>query len=89
MNRVVEQESKNEVAKGNVRTFERAGVLTLQTSIFDPVKTGLIAPKKIPVIISRLDVCADCGTLYCVEIDKVEGLATPNPRGDDHTKRFL
>jgi len=88
MNRIIEQESKQELAKGNIRIAEKVGVLTLQTTIFDPGKTGLIAPKKFPVIVSRMDVCADCGAVYCVEVDKIEGTATPQIRRNDHSPKF-
>jgi len=87
MNRVIEQESREELAKGNIRTAEKTSVITFQTTIFDPSKGGLIAPKKFPVIISRLDICADCGALYCVELAKIEGTATPQVRRDNHPQK--
>ena len=80
MARVVEQEVKAELAKGNVRIAEKVGVITFQTTIFDPGQVNIIAPKEFPVIMSRFDICADCGTFYCVEVDRAVGKATPEIR---------
>jgi len=82
--RVVEQEALLELSKGNVRPEGKPGVITIETAIFDPgAKGGIIMPREFPVIRARLDVCADCGSLYCVEVDKVTGKATPQIRRDD------
>jgi predicted ATP-dependent serine protease len=86
MNRVIEQEAMAEAVKGNTKTMEKVGVISFQTTIFDPKTASIIAPKEFPVIITRFDVCADCGILYCVELDKGIGKATPQIRRDDHMR---
>lgn len=89
MVRIIETESMEEASKkGGVMSVEaKTGCLTTQTAIFDPSKVGVIAPKKISVIAARYDICAECGTLYCVEVQKGEGTATPHTRRDDFQHR--
>jgi hypothetical protein len=84
MNRVIESEVKQEESKGNLRVGTKAACIIVNTPIFDPTKTDIIAPRKIPVITALIDICSDCGTLYCVEVNKDEGTAHPEVRRDDH-----
>lgn len=85
MIRIIETESREQASKGGgtIGPGAKTGCLVTQTAIFDPTKTSIIAPKKIPVILARYDICADCGTVYCVEVQRTEGAAAPQVRRDD------
>lgn len=85
MVRVIETETREEASKegGAIGIDTKTGCLMTQTGIYDPTRTGIIAPKKIPVIMARYDICADCGTVYCVEVQKSEATASPQTRRDD------
>jgi len=87
MVRVIESEINEEASKGNVGVVIKTGCIITNTAIFDPTKTSIIAPKEFPMIMARFDICADCGTLYCVEVQKGSGRAEPQVRRDDH-KQF-
>lgn len=89
MVRIIESEAREEASKkgGAIGIDTKTGCLITQTGIFDPTKAAVIAPKKIPVIMSRCDICADCGTLYCVEVQKGEMTATPQTRRDNFEQR--
>lgn len=87
MIRIIETEMREQASKGKVGTEIKTGCFVTQSAIFDPAKTAIIAPMKIPVIMARYDICADCGTLYCVEVQKSEGSATSQTRRDDFEHR--
>jgi len=89
MVRIIESETREEASKrkGAVGTEAKTGCLITQSPIFDPTKAAIIAPKKISIIMARYDICADCGTLYCVEVQKSEGSASPQTRRDDFRHR--
>lgn len=81
INKIVEQEVLSELAKGNVKSVEKIGVISFNTTIFDPSAVKIFAPVEFPVITTRFDVCADCGILYCVEVERTMGKATPEKQG--------
>lgn len=55
------------VAEGKWRP-EVEGVLMQQiTRIADPARLSVIL--KIPMLLTWIDACAECGTLYCIKID--------------------
>lgn len=83
MVRVVESEAKEEASKGNIRVSTKMACMITQNAIFDPMRAGIIAPKEVPIIMARYDICADCGTLYCVEVQKAVGRADPHTRRDN------
>lgn len=78
MVRIVESEAKAEEEKGNITAGLPAACMVTNSVIFDPTKVSIIAPKEFPMITARFDICADCGTLYCVYVDKVKGMAEPH-----------
>lgn len=88
MVRIIESEAMEEMSKGNMKMGTKVACMFSQTAIFDPANTpAIIAPKKIPMITGLYDVCADCGTLYCVEVQKSFGAANPQIRRDDFRRR--
>ena len=77
--RVIEMEAKGEIEKGNLSEEVKIPVLITQTKIFDPSdKKLLLAKRQIPVIMGFFDVCANCGTLYAVELQKGIGVIEPH-----------
>jgi len=90
MVRIIESESREQsVGKdATVRAGAKTGVLITQTAIFDPTRPGILAPKKVPIIMARFDICGDCGTLYCVEVQRAEGTASPHIRRDNFQQRL-
>jgi len=87
MVRIIEAETREAASKGKVGVDMKTGCIMTQTPIFDPTKVAVIAPKKVHIIMARYDVCADCGTLYCVEVQRDEGTATPHVRRDNFEQR--
>lgn len=71
-----------EAEKGRVPPGTKGCVLQQQTLIGDPA-TAMFG---IPVVRTFFDVCADCGTVYCIEahLGKAVQSATPNIPGGGH-----
>ena len=76
---IVEIETNNEIEKGNLAPGVRIPILVTESHLIDKSKP-LKEAKKFTALVGYYDVCADCGTLYCKRINKVEGTATPQPR---------
>ena len=76
--RVIESETNEQISSGNVKVGSRFALLLTRTPIFDSLNSAILAPRKIPIITGYFDVCCQCGTLYCVEIQKSEGLIEPH-----------
>lgn len=55
----------------------RAAIHVAKSMIADPRMIGL----KAPVIISFLDICADCGAVYCVHAELGTATTTTLPKG--------
>jgi hypothetical protein len=87
MVRVIESEAMQELAKGNLKVVTRASCLTTETAIFDPT-SPIIAARDVPVVRAFYDICADCGSLYCVEIDKASARAQPQFRRNNHKQHL-
>jgi len=69
--------------KLNLDPGAQIAVLVTQTPLFDPNKVvRILAPRKVTVLIGYYDVCADCGTFYCVEMQKQEGMVSPQQGGN-------
>jgi len=67
-----------QIEKGKMKKESNAFLFTHQSIIAGPVGTWLSAP----VVISFYDVCADCGTVYCIHVEvktAVQGGKTPPP----------
>lgn len=80
--RIIESAVKEEISKGNLKEGAKAVCMGSRTAIFDPADSGIIAPKKILMIQCLYDVCADCGTLYCIEMSRTLGFVHPQVRRD-------
>ena len=76
--KVIESETNDQISRGNVKVGSKFALLLTKTPIFDASNAVILAPRKIPIIMGYFDVCCQCGTLYCVELQKAEGLIEPN-----------
>ena len=65
-NEVLEVEKE----KGKAGPAVIAFILQCQSAIADPTKTVL----SMPVILSFFDICADCGTVFCVHAELRTGV---------------
>jgi hypothetical protein len=81
--RVIESEAKEEMAKGNIKVVTRATCMVTETAVFDPTSL-IVAPREVPMIRAFYDICADCGTLYCIGLEKGAVRAEPPPRKHDY-----
>lgn len=79
--RIIESEVNQEKSKGSMKANIKIPCMFSQVALFEP--STLIAPKTFPMITCFFDVCAECGTLYCVEAHKSQGTAQPNIRRDN------
>lgn len=66
---IAEQEKK----KGKISKEAQACIQQVTCIITDP----RMVPLQAPVILIFLDICADCGTVYCIRAQL--GVATPKP----------
>ncbi len=72
--RRLHEEEMEPIIKGRVGLTVQAAIL--QVILFDP--QGIL-PLSAPVLMSRMDICAECGTYYCVEAKKVTVPLTVQP----------
>lgn len=80
--RIIEEEVLEEIAAGRLDIGARVPILVTQAALFNPnSKTKLLARKQIPVMIGFYDVCSECGTLYCVEMQKQTTIVDPQVQG--------
>ena len=75
--RVAEEIMKEEIEKGKIGEGIKAAVTIFQAIITDPRKLQL----SVPVLITAIDVCADCGTVYCIHAEKRTGTPQHPIRG--------
>lgn len=78
IDRLIESEVKDAKAAGLLGPDARIPAMAARSALFDPnpaTPRVLAIGKRFPVIVSFFDVCAACGTLYCVEAHKQEGEA--------------
>ena len=87
--RIIETETNEEISKGNLKIGTKIPILATRTIIFVPTEPKILAKRTVPMLMGYFDVCADCGTLYCVEMQKNEGIVEPQFRkGDDGGSPF-
>ena len=74
--RIIEIETNREIEKGELKPGSKVPVLVTTSRIYDPtqIQKLFILSKEIPVLFGYYDVCADCGTLYCVAMQKGKGV---------------
>jgi len=77
--RVMEREVNRAIILGNLPPKIAIPALITESHIIDK-RQPLVSAKKFPVLVCFYDVCANCGTLYCREVIKREGLAQPKPK---------
>lgn len=84
---VLELETNKAIAEGKLKKkgAKRIPVLVTKSIIFDPdtMSRVLGISKKVRAILGLYDVCANCGTLYCVSMQ--EGEAVVEPREVDRS----
>jgi len=67
--RVVGDEVMSEIEKGNISSDVMLSALVTRTPLYDP-KNVILGKKQVPGIVALYDICSDCGTLYCTEVQK-------------------
>ena len=78
--RIVNEETKIEIEKGNLPDGAKIPALISQSKLVDMSTQMLLVRKSFPVLMGFIDICADCGTLYCVEVQKATGVIDPQVR---------
>ena len=80
-NRFAEQETKEEIEKGHLKSSARVPVLVTRSQLFDfsDMQT-ILARRSFPVLVGFFDVCSDCGSIYCCEMQKATGVIDPQIR---------
>lgn len=91
--RIIEEETLAEIAAGRLKAGARIPALVTQSALYDPKSMStLLIRKQIAVMVGFYDVCAVCGTLYCVEMQKQSTVVDPQvqknmpPMGDGKGK---
>ena len=69
--RIAGMEIQSQIDKGRANPNTQAWLFNHQSMIADMSRTHL----QVPIILSFYDVCVDCGTVYCIRVEK--GMATP------------
>lgn len=82
--RVGEIMLKNEQEKGRVGLDAKPHLFHEQTLFADPRKPIL----SIPVVYSFYDVCADCGMVYCIHMEKAEARPQMGPPPGGNMRPF-
>jgi len=85
--RIAEIVTNEEIEKGNLKPGQRTPFIVARTIVADPQKLKLIALTAIGreelVLMGFLDICADCGTVYCVQATKNIGtVGVGQPSGE-------
>lgn len=77
--RVAQGEADKETSKGNLGVGTKIAVLISKTIVFNPADTTIIANREVPMLMGFYDVCAKCGTVYCIEMQKETAMVGPQP----------
>ena len=73
--RIAETVTKEEISKGKIKEGSRTAMFVMKSVVHDPDKaTKLLAPQKVIVLLAVADICADCGTMYAINVEKGEGV---------------
>lgn len=73
--------AQEEIAKGNLSKDTKTAIMFYRTMIFNPNdQKVLLVRKQVPVLMGVFDVCTQCGTLYCVCMDKQVAVVEPQVR---------
>jgi len=76
---VVETEVADEIERGNLPSDMKIPALITESHLID-TRVPLKETKKFNALVSYYDICANCGNLYCKQIRRVTGTATPRPK---------
>jgi len=82
--KIIETETNQEIEKGHIAKGKHIPVLVTEARVYDAQDNRLlVSRRRVPVMMGFYDVCCNCGCLYCVEMQKGEGMIEPNvPRQD-------
>ena len=71
--RLVEEETAKEIEAGRLSPGSRIPSLMGQSVMYNPMNISRVLAKRlVPCLIGIYDACADCGTLYCIRMEKGE-----------------
>ena len=75
---IVEEEVNKEIEAGNLKEGSKIPALISQSKMFDPNSNiTIFSTRHVTVLIGFYDVCTDCGTLYCKEMQKQVAVVKP------------
>ena len=70
--------TQEEIDKGNLPPDARTAIMLTKTMIFNPQNSQIILiRRRVPVLVGIFDVCASCGCLYCISMDKGSVVVEP------------
>ena len=74
--RVIEEEVNDAIALGQMSEGSHGMAQTTRSLIFNPASMPKISgiSRKVPAIFGYYDICAECGTLYCIHLEKGEAM---------------
>lgn len=76
--RIVEAEAQQEIKSGKLPEGAMVPAILTKSFLYDPKNiTNFVAKREILVILTCCDICAECGTLYCVEAQKQVAVVDP------------
>ena len=90
--RIGELETQEEIKKGNLPEDARTAIMLSRTMLFNPKDNKvLLFRREVPVLMGIFDVCRNCGTLYCIQMDKGIGVVEPKmgPGHGENTPPFF
>ena len=77
---IAQMEANKEVEAGRMRPGTKLPMIIIQTPLFDAQKLAkIVATHPIELLVSFVDACTMCGTLYCRDVQKQQGIVTNDP----------
>ena len=86
--KVIATETDEEISNKHLSVGTKMAVLITRTPIFNPKDAKILSKREIPVILAFYDICYDCGTLYCCEVQKTIVTAQPQLHGRNNGDKF-
>ena len=82
--RIAEIVTNEEIEKGNLEPGQITPFIASKTLIFNPRSLKILIPtKEVMALLGLLDICADCGIVYCIHVQKGKGvIGTAPPAGE-------
>ena len=79
---IIAEETEEQIVLGKLPEGSRIPALVTQSQIINMQdKKLIIARRSFPMILGFCDICSDCGTLYCVEVQRATGIIEPRVGG--------